>query len=61
MNEILFYTTIDRIIQNDTTILILHLIQIFSALYVLIAILYNMVANGNLLDCGVFKRLSKSK
>jgi len=61
MDEIQFYYTISRIIRNDTGTLILHLVQILSMLAVVIAVLYNMIVNGNLLDCGVFKIFRRIK
>lgn len=59
MNEIQFYSTINRIIRNDTGLLVLHLIQIFSMLIIALILLYNMIANGNLLECGVFKKIRR--
>lgn len=61
MDEIQFYSTINRIISNDTGTLVLHLVQIFSMLAVSIIVLYNMIANGNLLECGVFKIFRRIK
>lgn len=61
MNEIQFYSTISRIISNDTNTLILHLVQIFSILAVAVIVLYQMIANGNLLDCGIFKIFRRVK
>jgi hypothetical protein len=61
MDEIQFYSTISRIINNDTDILILHLIQIFSMIMIGLIILYNMIFNGNLTECGVFKIFRRIK
>jgi hypothetical protein len=61
MNEILYYTTINRIIRHDMGMLVLYLVQISSLVIVLIIIFYNMIANGNLLECGVFKLFRRVK
>ena len=61
MNDIIFYKTVERIIQNYTFDFYLLLINLISLDIIIAILLYNAIRNGNLSEFGIFKVFKRWK